>query len=79
MRQVNMHEAKTHLSELVNDALAGEEIVLARRGKPAVRLVPVEAGPSRQRRPIGLHARRLNAKTIRESIAPIDSDVFGFE
>jgi prevent-host-death family protein len=38
---VNMHEAKTHLSELVARAEAGEEIVIARSGAPAVRLVPV--------------------------------------
>ena len=35
-----MHEAKTHLSQLVERALEGEEIVLTRRGEPAVRLVP---------------------------------------
>jgi prevent-host-death family protein len=35
-----MHEAKTHLSRLVERALEGEEIVLTRRGEPAVRLVP---------------------------------------
>jgi prevent-host-death family protein len=38
---VNTHEAKTHLSELIRRALAGEEIVIARAGKPAVRLVAV--------------------------------------
>ena len=38
-----MHEAKTHLSQLVERALAGEEIVVTRRGKPVVRLAPVEA------------------------------------
>jgi prevent-host-death family protein len=35
-----MHEAKTQLSKLVERALGGEEIVLTRRGVPAVRLVP---------------------------------------
>jgi antitoxin (DNA-binding transcriptional repressor) of toxin-antitoxin stability system len=39
-----MHEAKTHLSQLVERALEGEEIVLTRRGKPAVRLVPERVG-----------------------------------
>jgi antitoxin (DNA-binding transcriptional repressor) of toxin-antitoxin stability system len=39
-----MHEAKTHLSQLVERALGGEEIVLTRRGEPAVRLVPERAG-----------------------------------
>jgi prevent-host-death family protein len=38
---VNMHEAKSNLSRLVEEAEAGEDIVLARAGKPVVRLVPV--------------------------------------
>ena len=38
----NIHEAKTHLSRLVAAAEAGEEVVIARAGKPAVRMVPVE-------------------------------------
>jgi len=44
MATVNMHDAKTQLSNLVARAEAGEEIVIARRNKPAVRLVPVGAG-----------------------------------
>ncbi len=39
MRTVNMHEAKTHLSRLVEFAAAGEEIVIAKNGKPVARLV----------------------------------------
>ena len=42
MLQVGMHDAKTNLSRLVEKALGGEEVVLTRRGEPAVRLVPVE-------------------------------------
>ena len=42
---VNMHQAKTSLSRLVARALAGEEIVIARNGKPLVRLVPVPNEP----------------------------------
>ncbi len=41
--QINMHEAKTHLSRLVERAAAGEEIVIAKAGKPLVKLVPVHA------------------------------------
>jgi prevent-host-death family protein len=41
MKQVGMHEAKTQLSKLVERAEAGEEIVIARNGKPVVRLTPV--------------------------------------
>ena len=38
---VNMHQAKTSLSRLVERALSGEEVVIARNGKPLVKLVPV--------------------------------------
>ena len=41
MTQVNMLEAKTRLSELVKAAQAGEEVIIANRGEPVVRLVPV--------------------------------------
>jgi prevent-host-death family protein len=44
--QVGMHEAKTTLSNLVERAEAGEDIVIARNGKPAVRLVPVSTANS---------------------------------
>ena len=42
MMQVNVHEAKAQLSELLERAARGEEIVIAKRGKPFVRLVRVE-------------------------------------
>ncbi len=41
MKTVNLHAAKTHLSRLVDQAAAGEEIVIAKAGKPMVRLVPM--------------------------------------
>jgi prevent-host-death family protein len=41
MAQVGMHEAKTKLSQLVDRAEAGEDIVIARNGTPVARLVPV--------------------------------------
>ena len=49
MKVVNVHEAKTHLSRLIDAAAAGEEIVIARAGKPVVRLVAVATteGPRR--------------------------------
>ena len=43
MKRVNVHEAKARLSELLEDALAGEEIVIARRNQPVARLVVVKA------------------------------------
>jgi prevent-host-death family protein len=48
MRVVNIHTAKTHLSRLVNEVAAGEEIVIAKAGKPVARLLPFE--PRRQPR-----------------------------
>ena len=43
MRTYNMHEAKTHLSRLVREAVAGDPFVIARSGKPLVKVVSVEA------------------------------------
>lgn len=57
MRTVNMHEAKTHLSRLVDEASAGEEIVLAKAGKPVARLGPLAA--HRKRRGLGVLAGRF--------------------
>lgn len=41
MRRVTVHEAKTHLSRLINQALNGEEIIISRGTKPLVRLVAI--------------------------------------
>jgi prevent-host-death family protein len=49
---VNVYEAKTHLSQLLDRAAAGEEIVIARAGRPVARLVAL-AEPSRRRTPGG--------------------------
>jgi prevent-host-death family protein len=44
MRQVTVHAAKTHLSRLIEAALAGEDVVISRGDKPVVRLVPIPQG-----------------------------------
>jgi prevent-host-death family protein len=44
----NLYAAKTHLSQLVDAAIAGEDVVICRAGKRLVRLVPVEATPPRR-------------------------------
>jgi prevent-host-death family protein len=46
---VNMHEAKTHLSRLVERVLAGEEIVIGRAGRPVAKLVPYEEAAPKYR------------------------------
>ena len=47
MKSTNIHEAKTHLSRLVERAALGEEIIIAKAGRPMAKLVPyrAEAGP----------------------------------
>ena len=45
LRMVNVHQAKTQLSRLIDAAHAGETIVLAKAGKPWARLVPLASSP----------------------------------
>lgn len=48
MKSVNVHEAKTHLSRLLDEVSRGAEVTIARAGKPVARLVPV--GPAARAR-----------------------------
>jgi prevent-host-death family protein len=57
---VNIHEAKTHLSRLLQEALEGEDIVIARGNEPIVRLVLVES--ARRQRSVGLGPRARAAR-----------------
>ena len=54
MRTVNMHEAKTHLSRLVAAAASGEPFVIARAGKPLVKVVAVDTPASGTKRRLGI-------------------------
>jgi prevent-host-death family protein len=47
-KSVGVHEAKTHLSRLLDDVLAGEEVVITRRGERVASLVPIDTGSSRR-------------------------------
>jgi prevent-host-death family protein len=49
MNVYNVHAAKTQLSKLIEQACAGEEVVIARNNEPVVKLVPVQPRPRRQR------------------------------
>ncbi len=53
MRTVNVHAAKTHFSRLVDEAAAGEEIVIAKAGKPIAKLVPLTSPHDRPKRRLG--------------------------
>lgn len=60
MRTVNMHEAKTHLSRLVQAAAHGEPFIIARAGKPMVKVVAVDAPDPGTARRIGFLAGRIS-------------------
>ena len=71
MQTINIHEAKTNLSKLVDAVVRGEEIIIARAGKPAARLVPLEyAKPVRK--PGSMKGKiRISA----DFDAPLDDDL----
>ena len=69
-KSVGVHEAKTHLSRLLDDVAAGEEILITRRGEPAARLVALSKGAPRT---FGVDRGRF---VIPEDFdAPLDDDV----
>lgn len=68
MKVVNIADAKVHLSALVDEALEGEEIVVARRGEPLVRLIPVQAAQSVTR----LGGRRGRGTIAADFDAPLE-------
>ena len=70
-RVVNVHQAKTHLSRLIDEAHAGETILLAKAGKPWARLMPLEPPPP-QRIPGRLRGQGplSNPNALLEPITP---------
>jgi prevent-host-death family protein len=48
VRTVNVHAAKTQFSRLLDQVAGGEEVVIARAGKPVAKLVPIEAKPPKR-------------------------------
>jgi prevent-host-death family protein len=61
MDTVNLHEAKTNLSDLVDRAARGEEIIIAKAGRPMARLVPLARRTAP--RPLGLLAGKVRVGT----------------
>ncbi|MEX2536682.1 MAG: type II toxin-antitoxin system prevent-host-death family antitoxin [Trueperaceae bacterium] len=75
MRKVNMHEAKSSLSELVRLAMQGEDIVFARNGVPVARLIPFEDAAGL--RPVGLHilpSQEVTDAFVEESLRPMSRE-----
>ena len=71
MRIINIHEAKTHLSRLVDEVSAGEELTIAKAGKPLARLVPIKAA-KRVRKPGFLKGK---IRIANDFDAPLPSDL----
>jgi prevent-host-death family protein len=59
MKAVNIHEAKTHLSRLVEQAAKGEPFVIAKAGKPLVKVTPLDAPVAGQVRRLGFLSGRI--------------------
>jgi prevent-host-death family protein len=71
--EVNVHQAKTQLSQLLHRVEAGEEVVIARAGKPIARLVAVQAGSTD--RPLGIDVGIVHV--ARDFDASLPEDVLG--
>ncbi|MGH7552307.1 MAG: type II toxin-antitoxin system Phd/YefM family antitoxin [Longimicrobiales bacterium] len=68
-RTVNLYEAKTQLSKLVEDAAAGEEIIIAKGGKPKARLVALAAA-KRARKPGGWEGQVWMSEDFDDELPP---------
>ncbi len=71
METVNIHEAKTQLSRLVEKAAKGESFVIAKAGKPMVKVVPLDTPSSDQQKRLGFLASQIEV--------PDDFDTMGTE
>lgn len=59
MQTINVHEAKTHLSRLIEQAARGEPFIIAKAGKPMVKVVPLDAPEAGQTRRLGFMAGQI--------------------
>jgi prevent-host-death family protein len=59
MQTINIHEAKTHLSRLIERASKGESFIIAKAGKPLVKLMPLNAPESSQIKRVGFMAGQI--------------------
>jgi prevent-host-death family protein len=59
MNEINIHAAKTHLSRLVEDAVNGKPFIIAKAGKPMVKVVPIDSPAPAQQRRLGFMAGEI--------------------
>ena len=60
MRTVNIHEAKTHLSRLIDRAVKGDPFIIAKSGKPMVKVVAIDVPVATQARRVGFMAGKVS-------------------
>jgi prevent-host-death family protein len=60
MKTVNIHQAKTHLSKLIEEASRGESFVIAKAGKPVVKVTPIDSPTGRQARRLGFMGGQIS-------------------
>jgi prevent-host-death family protein len=70
-KSVNIHEAKTHFSRLVERVEAGEEIIIAKAGRPAARLVPIEGA----RKPVKIGGLKAQSPVPDDFNTMFESDI----
>lgn len=71
MKSVNIHDAKTHLSRLVQDAARGKAFIIAKAGKPMVKVIPYSEGEEEENKRLGFMAGEISV--------PDDFDTLGEE
>ena len=71
METINVHEAKTHLSRLVDKAAKGESFVIAKAGRPMVKVVPLDSPDAGQQKRLGFLAGHIEV--------PDDFDTMGID
>lgn len=80
MNMVNMHEAKTHLSKLVDLAANGEPFIIAKAGKPMVKVIAIDAEPEKPKKRFGFMKGQMTipeGNGFKDDFKDYIEDIFG--
>ena len=79
MQTVNIHEAKTHLSRLVEEAAKGNVFIIAKAGKPMVKVLPLSEEELKEAEKLGFKSGEISAPDDFDSLAATDEITRLFE
>jgi prevent-host-death family protein len=80
MQTINIHEAKTHLSKLVDQAVNGESFIIAKAGKPLVKVTRLDAPTPQAKKRIGFMAGQISIPKDFDEMGKVDiAKLFGVE